>query len=117
MRNWLHFPIVGAVLAVTVSSFSIHQPPSSQFARRVNSPSHSLNRLSATQVDSDHDSSSPLPNWTELPLKREAEVDLAPVEIGLGRIAMLGFFGLLAVEVITGESFSEQIIDFVRLFS
>jgi hypothetical protein len=108
MRNSkLHVLLVMAIMVVSASSFNI--PLSHQKGARI--PFSSF--LQATQVDSDEP---PLPNWTELPLKREDELDLAPVEIGLGRLAMLGFFGLLAVEMATGESFSEQILDVVRLF-
>jgi hypothetical protein len=56
------------------------------------------------------------PKWTDLPRndlprKSDAIAELDGVEIGVGRLAMVGFFGLLAGEVISGHSFSQQILE------
>jgi Chlorophyll A-B binding protein len=50
------------------------------------------------------------PRWTDLPRERNAIAELSGFEIITGRLAMLGFCGLLAREVVSGESFGEQII-------
>lgn len=51
------------------------------------------------------------PKWTDLPRKVDEIAELDGVEIGVGRLAMVGFFGLLAGEVISGHSFSQQIFE------
>ena len=53
------------------------------------------------------------PRWTELPMRTR---DLSPpeldgFEINTGRLAMVGFVGLLAREIVSGESFGQQFID------
>ena len=50
------------------------------------------------------------PRWTELPRAREPRPELAGFEINTGRLAMLGFCGLLAREIVSGESFGEQLV-------
>lgn len=52
-----------------------------------------------------------LPEWTQLPRSRAKTPDLDKMEIGIGRVAMVGFIGLLAREVISGESFGQQILE------
>jgi hypothetical protein len=52
------------------------------------------------------------PRWIDSPRPRE-RVDnekYSNLEMGIGRVAMVGFIGLLANEVISGESFSQQIL-------
>lgn len=51
------------------------------------------------------------PKWTDLPRKGDEIAELDGVEIAVGRLAMVGFFGLLAGEVISGHSFSQQIFE------
>ena len=51
------------------------------------------------------------PKWADLPRKDDEIAELDGVEIGIGRIAMVGFFGLLANEFISGHSFSQQIFE------
>jgi hypothetical protein len=50
------------------------------------------------------------PRWTDLPRERKTIPELSGFEINTGRLAMLGFCGLFAREVVSGESFGEQII-------
>lgn len=52
------------------------------------------------------------PKWIDRPRERvdNEKYSNFNVEIGIGRVAMVGFFGLLAGEVISGESFSQQIL-------
>ena len=51
------------------------------------------------------------PAWTELPRVRESKPDFSGVEINTGRLAMVGFIGLLGKEIVSGESFGDQIMD------
>jgi hypothetical protein len=50
------------------------------------------------------------PRWTDLPRERKTQPELSGYEIITGRLAMIGFCGLLAREVVSGESFGEQIV-------
>jgi hypothetical protein len=50
------------------------------------------------------------PRWTELPRSREKKPELAGFEINTGRLAMIGFCGLLATEIVSGQSFGEQFV-------
>lgn len=43
-------------------------------------------------------------------MRKESKADLGGAEINTGRLAMIGFLGLLVKEVVSGQSFSEQII-------
>lgn len=51
------------------------------------------------------------PRWIDRPRERVDNEEYSKVEIGIGRIAMVGFVGLLAGEVVSGESFGQQILD------
>lgn len=50
------------------------------------------------------------PRWTELPRSRENRRELSGFEINTGRLAMVGFCGLLATEIVSGQSFGEQFL-------
>ena len=50
------------------------------------------------------------PRWTDLPRERKTRPELSGYEINTGRLAMIGFCGLLVREVVSGESFGEQIV-------
>lgn len=56
-------------------------------------------------------------NWRQLPSKGPKEVTITKqelsIEIIIGRIAMVGFIGLLVREIVSGEKFSEQFVDIV----
>lgn len=60
-----------------------------------------------------------VPTWTDLPSKETdtLQKDLDEAEIGIGRIAMVGAIGILARELMTGESILEQFIDTVQTFA
>lgn len=51
------------------------------------------------------------PRWTELPRARDNGPELSEFEINIGRLAMIGFFGLLAREITSGESFGQQFVE------
>ena len=57
-------------------------------------------------------------NWRQLPSKGPKEVPITKedlsIEIIIGRVAMVGFIGLLVREIVSGEKFSEQFIDIVN---
>lgn len=57
------------------------------------------------------------PDWIDRPRERANFQDYSNIEIGIGRVAMVGFCGLLAVEVMSGRSFSQQILDAVMTVS
>lgn len=57
------------------------------------------------------------PRWTELPRARESRPELAGFEINTGRLAMVGFCGLLATEIVSGQSFGEQLVHAVSVAS
>mmetsp|Transcript_13154 Transcript_13154/g.24689 ORF Transcript_13154/g.24689 Transcript_13154/m.24689 type:complete len:111 (-) Transcript_13154:1729-2061(-) len=74
----------------------------------------------AIQMVSEVDERVPTPaNWRQLPSrvpKDGYDKELPGFEIYIGRIAMVSFIALLAREVISGESFSEQfliLVDFL----
>lgn len=50
------------------------------------------------------------PRWTELPRVRQSRPELSGFEINIGRLAMIGFCGLLAKEVVSGQTFGEQVL-------
>lgn len=56
----------------------------------------------------------PLPAWIDLPAPRPADdfAALELVELIIGRLAMMGAAGLIGKELLTGESFAEQFVDF-----
>eukprot|EP00980_Cylindrotheca_fusiformis_P004053 scaffold880_cov132-Cylindrotheca_fusiformis.AAC.49 len=51
--------------------------------------------------------------WIDRPRERVDSEKYSNVEIGVGRVAMVGFVGLLTNEVISGQSFGQQIVDAV----
>jgi hypothetical protein len=57
-------------------------------------------------------------NWRQLPSKGPREITITKqdlsIEIIIGRIAMVGFIGLLVREIVSGEKFSEQVIDIIN---
>ncbi len=55
------------------------------------------------------------PRWTELPRVREPRRELSGFEINTGRVAMVGFCGLLAREIMSGESFGQQLVHAVSV--
>ncbi|CAJ1966801.1 unnamed protein product [Cylindrotheca closterium] len=60
------------------------------------------------------------PKWIDLPSPPKARnviEESAGIEIAIGRVAMVGFVGLFAKEVISGESFGQQIVDAVMVAS
>ena len=57
------------------------------------------------------------PRWTELPRVRQSQSELSGFEINTGRVAMVGFLGLLAREISSGESFGQQLIHAVSVAS
>jgi hypothetical protein len=63
----------------------------------------------------DEPSSSSHANWRQLPSRSTTglpeHVEMAGTELHVGRVAMLGFVGLLVGEVVTGESFSQQFLE------
>jgi hypothetical protein len=61
----------------------------------------------ASRMESE--SKSERPKWIDLPRQRVDDTQLSGVEIAVGRLAMVGFFGLLAGEVIADDSFLVQI--------
>jgi hypothetical protein len=73
-----------------------------------------IHRPQASRVD-DEDKR---PSWIDLPRARSGDApQLSGVEITTGRVAMMGFCGLLAVEIISGESFGQQILDAASVLS
>ena len=53
------------------------------------------------------------PKWMDLPNPSRTQDDVEKydgVEIGIGRVAMVGFVGLFVNEVVSGESFGQQFI-------
>jgi hypothetical protein len=54
-----------------------------------------------------------MPNWRQLPMRKREEVseNLTGYEIHVGRLAMVGFIGLLVTEIVSGEGFAEQFQD------
>ena len=71
--------------------------------------SRSATPLRSASVD-ENDS---LPKWIDLPSPRQEDnvEKYTGVELGIGRVAMVGFIGLFVNEVISGESFGQQIAD------
>lgn len=61
--------------------------------------------LHASRVKEEHQ-----PRWIDLPRPRTDFKELSNVEIYTGRLAMVGFFGLLAGEVISQQTFGQQIL-------
>jgi len=57
------------------------------------------------------------PKWIDLPRPRKSSSQLPNLEINTGRLAMDGFFGLLAGEILKGESFGQQIVEAVTFVS
>lgn len=57
------------------------------------------------------------PSWMDLPRVRESRQELSGFEIYTGRLAMLGFCGLLAREIASGESFGQQLISAIAVAS
>lgn len=54
------------------------------------------------------------PKWIDLPSPSKTQDSIEKydgIEIGVGRVAMVGFLGLFVKEVISGESFGQQIVD------
>ena len=61
----------------------------------------------------DENDTRPVPKWIDLPSPPRAQDiidEYDGVEIAVGRVAMVGFVGLFAKEVISGESFGQQIL-------
>lgn len=57
------------------------------------------------------------PRWTELPRVRQSQAELSGFEINTGRVAMVGFCGLLAREISSGESFGQQLFHVISVAS
>jgi Chlorophyll A-B binding protein len=62
-------------------------------------------------------------NWRQLPTKASqledqdgSGAELSGTEIYVGRIAMVGFVGLLVGELLRGESFSQQFLEAFQFF-
>jgi hypothetical protein len=89
---FLSFLAVGSSFSVVPNNMRTTPSSTSRFASRI-------------------DPDSVGPKWTDLPRKVDEIVDLDGLEIGVGRVAMVGFFGLLAVEVVSGHSFPQQIFE------
>lgn len=89
--------VLALCLLFNASAFSIH-------------PNQSRNPFTL-QVSALDEQDSTLPDWIDRPRPRDDPQEYANVEIGIGRVAMIGFCGLLAGEIISGESFSQQILD------
>jgi hypothetical protein len=93
--------LVGSYCLSSVKAFSVDR-----------SQRRNIHLQRATRID-EQDSK---PRWIELPTRARGDVpQLARAEITTGRIAMVGFFGLVAGEVVSGESFGQQILDAVML--
>jgi hypothetical protein len=92
--------LIGFSSVFNAAGFSVHSTQ-----RRQSAP------LRVSRIDE----SKQQPKWIDLPRARGDLSQLPNVEIKIGRVAMVGFLGLLAGEIISGESFGQQIVAAVML--
>ena len=98
------FILTGLSVLLRVASFQVNRPT----ARCGNS-------LQASRSE-DENRRNTL-NWTDLPRSRSSPTELSnTIEIGIGRVAMVGFVGLFAGEIVSQQTFEQQIIAAVSLF-
>lgn len=111
-RSMLLQLILSLSLFQFASAFSTNlgQPTSGKVQSRSTNPLHSASL----------DENDARPNWIDLPSTPKAQDNIEKydgIEIGIGRVAMVGFVGMFANEVVSGESFGQQIVDALMVAS
>ena len=99
--------LVMLVLAVNASAFQVQSNSVTSLSQRQRDQ-HPRTALHVAEQK---------PRWTELPRNRQAGPELAGFEINTGRLAMVGFVGLLGREIVSGQSFGEQLVHAVTATS
>ena len=110
--------LISLVLAAlaSISSAFVAAPPSATYLQHVISQQQRQRPVTLNMV-TEINNDKPKDDWRTLPNRSVGnESDGNPettmsAEIYIGRIAMLGFVGLVVGEVLTGESFSQQFLD------
>ncbi|KAL3943025.1 MAG: hypothetical protein SGBAC_002884 [Bacillariaceae sp.] len=106
LRSMLLQILLSLAIFQVTSGFSINNGPTGSKMAQSRDP----NALRSASLD-ENDAR---PKWIDLPSPSKTQDSVEKydgIEIGVGRVAMVGFLGLFVKEVISGESFGQQIVD------